>query len=748
LLSVIVPAYRVQAYLDECLDSILGQAFSDVEVIAVDDCSPDRTGELLDEVAARDPRVRVIHLAQNVGLGRARNAGLDAATGTYVWFVDSDDWITPGCLEKIAARLAATEPDVLVVDYARTYWNLRAVRNTAGHLLAGAPESFGVAEYPELLRLFPGAWTKIVRREFLLDLKLQFPEGYYEDLPFTYPVLCAARRISTLDEVCVCYRQRRHGSILTTRGSAHGVLLDQYRLVFQRIGATFARQHPTVMSVVFDQMCEHLLQMLGRAGRLGSGQAARVARREFFLGASCVCRAHRPANWDLPAGINGIRYRLLEGGSWSLFCVLRSLYQVFRAGRDILRAAKNRARSRLRKAAGTARTAMLRGYYRGHTLLPIDPNLAVYSIYWGGGYGCHAAAIYEKARELAPQVRGVWIVERSVAASLPPELPYAVTGTAAYYRTLARAKYVFNNVNFPDFMVKRPGTIHVQTHHGTPLKSMGIDLQQCPTLARANNFAKLLNRCDRWDFSISYSSYCTQVWERAYPAAFTALEYGAPRNDALVDADPRHILKLRADLGITPDETVVLYAPTFREYRRPGTPLVDHGELLNAIGAGARLLVRDHHFDRSGHVHESPGPGILDVSDYPRVADLYLAADVLITDYSSGMFDYAVLDRPIVIYAPDWEVYRSVRGTYFDLPTAPPGPVARTASELFNVFRSGAYRAPEATEARAAFRDRFCRLDDGHAAERVVQRIMLGIEPQPPRAAAAARPHARSASAR
>jgi CDP-glycerol glycerophosphotransferase len=92
------------------------------------------------------------------------------------------------------------------------------------------------------------------------------------------------------------------------------------------------------------------------------------------------------------------------------------------------------------------------------------------------------------------------------------------------------------------------------------------------------------------------------------------------------------------------------------------------------------------------------------------------------------MFDYAVLDRPIVIHAPDWETYAAVRGTYFDLMTEGPGPVTRTEDELTEVLRSRA--AWEETARRAAFRERFCSLEDGHAAERVVRRVWLG-EPVP-----------------
>jgi CDP-glycerol glycerophosphotransferase len=119
------------------------------------------------------------------------------------------------------------------------------------------------------------------------------------------------------------------------------------------------------------------------------------------------------------------------------------------------------------------------------------------------------------------------------------------------------------------------------------------------------------------------------------------------------------------------------------------------------------------------------------------VEELCLAADALVTDYSSIMFDYAVLDRPIVVHAPDWDVYRTMRGTYFDLMEEPPGTVTTTTAEVVDALRSGGAWGEEPQRARAAFRAKFCSLEDGRAAERVVRRVWLG---EPVRPVAAGQP--------
>jgi CDP-glycerol glycerophosphotransferase len=291
-----------------------------------------------------------------------------------------------------------------------------------------------------------------------------------------------------------------------------------------------------------------------------------------------------------------------------------------------------------------------------------------------------------------------------------------------------------NNVNFPNHLVKREGTTHLMTHHGTPVKRMGFDLVDTPGADSRVGFAGLLRRCSRWDFSVTQNAFTTVAWERAFPTRHETLEVGYPRNDALATATDEDVRRIRAELGIDPEQQVVLYAPTHREYLPDYTPMLDLAALADGLGPGYVVMARLHYLYREDpHLRDLHAAGrIRDVAAHPSVEDLCLAADALITDYSSIMFDYGVLDRPIVIHAPDWEEYTSRRGTYFDLVAQAPGVVTATDAELIEAFRSGAVFDEEARQRRAAFRARFCYLDDGHAAERVIRRVWLGErEPAP-----------------
>ncbi|MEU5457246.1 CDP-glycerol glycerophosphotransferase family protein [Streptomyces globisporus] len=374
------------------------------------------------------------------------------------------------------------------------------------------------------------------------------------------------------------------------------------------------------------------------------------------------------------------------------------------------------------------RRQVMRAAYRTDLRRPLDPNLAVYGAYWNRGVACNPAAIHAKARELAPHIRGVWAVSSRHRDRMPAGVPYVIEGSRPYWRAMATATYLVNNSSFPGGFTKRPGQRYLQTHHGTPLKTMGLDQRAYPELARKTDFAKIRAHVGQWDFSLSTNPHSTEVWDRVYPGPYQRLDLGYPRNDVYFTATAEDIAKIRAELGIHADQTALLYAPTHRDYREGFVPDLDPERLARELGPDYVVLMRAHYFyGRSAGLGGAPTGRVRDVTAHPRVEELCLAADALITDYSSLAFDYACLDRPIVVHAPDWDTYRTTRGTYFDLlsgrPGDTPGAVTATSDELVEVFRTGEWRSPASAALRTAFRERFCPYDDGHAAERVVRRF-------------------------
>jgi CDP-glycerol glycerophosphotransferase len=727
-LSVVVVLFREQGYVRDCLASILEQSFRDVELLVLDNGSPDHGPEILVELAERDARLTVQRLETPVSLGEARNRAVEQVGGDYVWFFSTTDRLPPGSLALVSKRLEEIEPDLLVVDHVRE--DVLGARTPGRHsvLIHAAPPTgcFALSEFPDALELGVEVRDKVFRRAFLEAGRLRFALGRGGHLPLTYGGLLTARRIGVLPHPCLT---RLDPPNAADEAIVHGNtfdVLEQFDAVFRLVDDRLDRSAPE-RRLLLRSMRRYCLGLLT--------QLPASSRRTFF--GQLSTRYRRYGGGEPPGG--GLRPRL---EAWLL---ARDRYRSFRAfqwayrRRRALRRRLGAGRRFAWRLAGAGRRAFLTVYYRVQLRARLDPHLAVFAAYWYRGYACNPRAVYEKLRELLPEVRGVWVVEERDSAKMPAGVEHVVAGTRAYYRLMARATYFVNNVGFPDDIVKRRGTVRVHTHHGTPLKTMGLDLRSAFFAGPRMDFGGQLRRLARWDYSVSQNAFSTVIWERVYPGRYETLEVGYPRNDALVNARAGDVTRARAELGIEADRVAVLYAPTHREYLRPDLPPLKVGRLAEALGPDYVILSRAHYLQGQEARDEGPdlGDGILDVTAHPTIEDLFLAADVLITDYSSVMFDYAVLDRPVVIHAPDWDVYRTLRGTYFDLLAEPPGVVATTDEELLAAFRSGAVWGEEAARLRAVFRARFCYLDDGHAAERVVRKVWFGQDPFSPRAPSA-----------
>lgn len=346
-ISFVVPVYGVEAFVGQCLRSILVDPGSDFEVIAVDDASPDRSGAILDAMAADDPRLTVRHLPANVGLGRARNAGLAAARGDYVWFVDSDDWLRPGAVNAVRERLAATDPDVLIIGYTESHADGRELIPPAQSRLADIEKPVRLVERPGLLRLLPAAWAKVVRRAVLDEHGLRFPTGWYEDCAYHHRLLMAADSIDALDRPLYHYRQRPTGQITASRSDRHFEVFAQYEAAFAAIGAA----HEEFRGELFALMIDHLLIIAGNDHRLPAR-----SRRRFFHRIAGLYQAYRPnGGYPVPDGLAGLRHRLVQHDLASAYLLLRRAYRLREASAG-LAGQTPASTSRVRRRSSPART--------------------------------------------------------------------------------------------------------------------------------------------------------------------------------------------------------------------------------------------------------------------------------------------------------------------------------------------------------------------------------------------------------
>lgn len=336
-ISVILPVYGVAGYLRACLDSVLvcGNDL-DIEVIAVDDASPDGSGKILDERAAADPRLQVIHLDRNGGQGAARNLALAQARGDYVWFVDADDWVAAGALTAIAAALAESKPDVLLINWESCYPDGRTEPNVYGSLLSKVPAGgCSLEEQPQLINLTMTSWSKVFRREFLTGLGVSFAAGIHEDILVTCAALLAADVIGAVSQVCYCYRKQREGSAMATTSRGQAAVFESYGRVFELLARRAAAGQPVsaaLQAAIFERAIEHYSTVLettgpgiGRFGR--PGLVPRAERKQFFARMHADFHRYRPASYQHPPGPRGAKLRLVERGAYRTYSLLEPLNQ-------------------------------------------------------------------------------------------------------------------------------------------------------------------------------------------------------------------------------------------------------------------------------------------------------------------------------------------------------------------------------------------------------------------------------------
>ncbi|MGH3274845.1 MAG: glycosyltransferase family 2 protein [Streptosporangiaceae bacterium] len=334
LISFVIPVFGVAAYLPQCLDSVLRPA-GDIEVIAVDDASPDGSGALLDDRAAADSRLRVVHLAVNGGPGRARDAGLALASGEYVWFVDADDRVAHGALAAVRASLRG-RPDVLLIDWAASFPATgggpdRTVPSPGHDILSRVPAAgCTLADQPALIDLTMTSWSKLLRREFLAQLGVSFGPGIHEDVLVTCAALLAAKSVGAVCQVCYRYRQDRAGQFMGTASLGHLAIFTAYRQVFDLIDAQCAAGRQVsgaVRAAIFERAIWHYTTVF-QAKRSWPGAGGLIPRRErraFFGRMHADFTARRPPGYRLPPGARGLKFALIARNAYLAYVLLEPL---------------------------------------------------------------------------------------------------------------------------------------------------------------------------------------------------------------------------------------------------------------------------------------------------------------------------------------------------------------------------------------------------------------------------------------
>ncbi len=352
---------------------------------------------------------------------------------------------------------------------------------------------------------------------------------------------------------------------------------------------------------------------------------------------------------------------------------------------------------------------------------------------YGESTNDNGLAVHEELRRRGTDLTLYWAVaDHSVP--VPEGAVPVLEESQAWHEALGDAGFVMVNVHQPMWYRKPERQVMVETFHGYPYKGMGQDWWERSGLP-TSRISSFLERAGDWDYLVSPAGYATPLLLDAFftpedAARVEVLEVGYPRNDVLLRPEGDEVRRrTREALGIRPDQKAVLYAPTFRDYlssdgmTAKADDFFDPQAAAKALGPGYVVLQRGHAFHARALEARVDAPGVVDVTYYPDIAELCLASDSAILDYSSLRFDYALTRKPMVFLVPDKELYHSLRPAVLDFDPTAPGPHVDTTEEAVAQLRRLDALAASYAPAVETFVATYLEHEDGHAAARVVDAV-------------------------
>lgn len=676
-ISVIVPVYNVSLYIRRCLDSLVAQTFDDLEIILVDDGSTDDSPVICDDYASKYNNICVIHKG-NGGLSDARNAGINVAKGRYLGFVDPDDWVTPDFYSYLYKGIQDYQADIAVCEYYNVWEkNADATNRPAPRFFRGEESLKALL----LLKIGNYAWNKLYKRE-LFGEDLRYPQGKkYEDVQTTYRLFQRAASVIALPEAKYYYLRRSDGITGLKTVQNEGQCVHSRMLRYEALDSYMSRW-PKVRDFMLNEIYNYVLAF--RKTVCTASQAEIVAEKELFDAIASFLSEHA----DEICGMKG--WGRLGRKAYAALCTPSK--DSWRRSVRIEKLIERKSKIVQKKHASKGIDAIERLYGRD-ALLPLDDNLAFVESRAGedlaGNMLCIVLGLLDRDLKVRVCAKVEYLdkVNGILASANATGVEIVLKATDEYDAVFSQAKYLFNDMVYPEQMVKRPGQVFVNTWHGTPLKMLEYDVvnQRCILGGATRGFLQ----CDYLAVPSDYLAdklLSSSSIEHLYQGEI--IYSGYPRNSVFFDKALRG--QTRSKLGIDGLEMFV-YMPTWRGAQNAHVDVL--GEYSNQsildffeehLAANQVMYVKLHNYavadvSYDGYEHVRPFPDDFDA--YTVLS----AADCLITDYSSVFFDYVCSGGKVILFTYDVESYLKDRGLYLslnDLPFARATNYDQLAAEL------------------------------------------------------------------
>lgn len=664
LVSVIIPVFNAELFLERCLDSVIGQTMPDLEIIAVNDGSTDRSLEILREYEEREPRLRVFD-QPNAGQGAARNRALDLARGEYVLVVDADDFIESVTLQVTTERAEEDGSDLVHFD-----WKLYAPspdHSRQFHYYNADPfwhkRTLEGIECDELLRVenFYSV-SNLYRLSFLNQHGIRFEEGrIYEDNPFVLQAVNRAQLVSLVHSPLYAINPHPES---TTRSNVNGD--RHYRDHIHAIRRSFEllnRRNPRALTYL---AAYHIKKI----GPYYQRRIPRKYRRAYIR--DFVDVLHDAGFFEIPEATSANKPTRL---SIRLGIFKHRRYRQFQAivvGKNELMPRFKKARAKVRKLKHLRDPKSPWSSQLQEALE--QPVLTGTISFLGLDYRYTGNSRYlfeEMIRDPRFEGKDIRFVTKDDRVAPRYRLDPDAIETFVH---LARSEMVIAESWIPPKVRKHRDSTWVQLWHGTPIKRMLFDSHE-PRIIwnRRHHKTNKYRDIQNWDYLLVDSPMAADKFETAFlfPRE-RMLQFRYPRVQFLLDhADDENLKsEIRTRIGIDPHSPgkVVLYAPTWRDYNYGKSQdegdyayLLDVEQLAEELGDGYTVLLHDHGYLAS--TLSAEGTRCINANTV-EVQELLLVADLVVSDYSSIVFDALTVGKQVALYAVDQASFEEDRGFY------------------------------------------------------------------------------------
>ena len=747
--SIIVPVYNVEAYLPECMESLVHQTLEEIEIIAVNDGSPDNSIDILNRYAKEYPNKVKVFTTENHGVSHARNFGLEQATGEFVLFVDSDDYLELNMCEILYTKAITDGNDYVLCARNNIYENNDGSISKKVAATLPISQNFKLSDRKfELVKISPFPWDKMFKRT-LLD-GIRFPEGLrFEDLVVAFSVAAKAECIGKVNLPLYNYRRTTQGGFLNSFNKATMDIVTAFDLLFQIMRKEnlfdtfydeleyicvrhFFFRYPAFFSESSKGQLDLKLEMIQKTQDFLDKEVP-TWRDNHYLKYSST----KSIKNNLPLYTD--RERLIqevtkEEKTSPFVKKVRKKFKTFQT--KLSGKWKKFKKSKKKKQLILNKLKFLKlfhlptayQYTKFYETCPVEDKTILFESKHGEDMaGNIFNMILETKREEYKDFKIYFVLKNTKREFYEKQMAYYKIDhvniidlrSKEYLKILATAKYLVTDTSFPPYFIKRPEQVYLNTWHGTPLKAMGrvVPSREYGLGNVQRNFliADYLLYQQEFSRDIFLTDY---MIDKIYEGK--VLLSGYPRNSAFFRE--HRYEEIRKECGLE-GKQVIVYMPTWRGLLHKMENKLQVKQLYDYFAQLDHLLRDDQVFLVKLHPYVKNGidcSEFLHIKDFPSEYETYdflNATDMLVTDYSSIMFDYAVSKKKIILFTYDRQQYLDGRGIYVDLDKMDL-PKVETIPELVDAINNDTPFYPN-------FYERFCSHDTAHTAKDVCDAVFL-----------------------